>query len=60
MTTKTLGIARPDTGADKGVIGITAALVAGLCLLFVAGVSQASVLHDAAHDRRHISAFPCH
>lgn len=56
MTTRTLGAIREDTG----LAGIAAALLAGLCLLFAAGISQASILHDAAHDQRHAIAFPCH
>ncbi len=56
MTTKTQALVREDSG----FAGIAAALLAGLALLFVAGISQASVLHDAAHDQRHAIAFPCH
>lgn len=55
-TTKTLAAPREDTG----FAGITAALIAGLALLFIAGVSQASIVHDMAHDQRHVIAFPCH
>lgn len=39
------------------------ALFAGLLGLFViavAGQLQASTLHDAAHDVRHATGFPCH
>ena len=32
----------------------------GACLLVVAGHVQASTLHDAAHDVRHATGFPCH
>ena len=56
MTTKTLTAAKEDSG----FAGIALALLGGLSLLFVAGVSQASVLHDAAHDQRHAISFPCH
>lgn len=45
----------------------TSALMAALCvavlggsLLFVAGHVQAATLHDAAHDVRHATGFPCH
>lgn len=34
--------------------------VAGLGLLFAAGHAQSAALHDAAHDVRHASGFPCH
>ena len=38
------------------------ALVAliGLTVLFTAGLSQSQTLHDAAHDTRHSTGFPCH
>ncbi|WP_099824267.1 CbtB domain-containing protein [Oceaniglobus indicus] len=39
---------------------IAFALLAGLALLTVSGMAQATVLHDAAHDQRHAMAFPCH
>ena len=29
-------------------------------LLFVAGLAQSATLHDAAHDTRHATGFPCH
>jgi cobalt transporter subunit CbtB len=34
--------------------------VIGLGLLFVAGHAQSAALHDAAHDMRHATGFPCH
>ena len=56
MTTKTLAAAKEDTG----YAGIVTAFIFGAALLFVGGISQASILHDAAHDQRHAMAFPCH
>jgi cobalt transporter subunit CbtB len=35
------------------------ALLGGV-LLFVAGHAQSGALHDAAHDVRHATGFPCH
>lgn len=32
----------------------------GFALLFVAGHAQSAALHDAAHDMRHATGFPCH
>jgi cobalt transporter subunit CbtB len=58
MTTKTL--TSTSSGAATGLLPIVAALILGLGLIFVAGLSQAAVLHDAAHDTRHAIAFPCH
>jgi cobalt transporter subunit CbtB len=35
------------------------ALLGGM-ILFVAGHAQSQTLHDAAHDVRHATGFPCH
>ncbi|WP_225025853.1 CbtB domain-containing protein [Xinfangfangia pollutisoli] len=32
----------------------------GVATLFVAGHAQSAALHDAAHDVRHATGFPCH
>ena len=37
-----------------------AALILGFGVIFAAGHLQASALHDAAHDVRHATGFPCH
>jgi len=39
---------------------ILAALTLGGALVFAAGFAQSQVLHDAAHDVRHSTGFPCH
>ena len=36
------------------------ALILGLGIITVTGHVQASGLHDAAHDVRHATDFPCH
>ena len=36
------------------------ALLIGLGIVTLAGHVQASALHDAAHDVRHATGFPCH
>ena len=35
-------------------------LVIGLILIFIVGLSSPINLHNATHDVRHSSAFPCH
>lgn len=55
MNAKTAAI-----GIPSDIIGIAAAIVLGLGLLFVAGISQSAAAHDTAHDVRHAMAFPCH
>lgn len=32
----------------------------GMGVLFMAGHAQSAALHDAAHDARHSTGFPCH
>ena len=32
----------------------------GATIVFVAGLAHSQTLHDAAHDMRHATGFPCH
>ena len=32
----------------------------GSLMMFAAGHAQSAALHDAAHDVRHATGFPCH
>jgi len=36
------------------------ALILGLGVIALTGHVQAAALHDAAHDVRHATGFPCH
>jgi cobalt transporter subunit CbtB len=36
------------------------AAVFGLAMITITGHVQAAALHDAAHDVRHATGFPCH
>jgi cobalt transporter subunit CbtB len=36
------------------------AAVIGVAVITLTGHVQASTLHDAAHDTRHATGFPCH
>jgi len=56
MTTSTL----TQTHAANSVMPLIGAGIVGLFLVFIAGMGQAGVLHNAAHDVRHAVAFPCH
>ena len=60
MTTMT-ATTRPlsDSRATR-LVAIAGAALLGLGLMFVAGHVQANGLHDAAHDMRHATGFPCH
>ncbi len=51
------------TAASQTQSGIGAAIVAalmGVAIVVITGHVQAGTLHDAAHDVRHATGFPCH
>lgn len=56
MTTATQTIAK----SGSNVLAIIAAGFIGLGVVFIAGHAQSGALHDAAHDVRHATGFPCH
>ena len=56
MTTQTTAKAGQSTAL--GAFLLSAAI--GLGIISVAGHVQAESLHDAAHDVRHATGFPCH
>nr|WP_312529663.1 CbtB-domain containing protein [Paracoccus sp. (in: a-proteobacteria)] len=39
---------------------IVFAAIVGLGLVFVSGLAHSETLHDAAHDMRHATGYPCH
>jgi cobalt transporter subunit CbtB len=43
-----------------GLLPIALAALIGLGIVAITGHVQASALHDAAHDMRHATGFPCH
>lgn len=53
--------ATATTSARSSVLMQTVfvALIGGL-IVFAAGFAQSQTLHDAAHDMRHSTGFPCH
>lgn len=51
------------TATDGTAARYGAALLAGLiglAIIVMSGHVQAAALHDAAHDVRHATGFPCH
>ncbi len=46
--------------APSRLAAILASAAFGLAIIFVVGHVQADALHDAAHDMRHATGFPCH
>ena len=59
-TTQAHAIAAPQTKSASSTLSILAAAMIGLGIISVAGHVQAATLHDAAHDVRHATGFPCH
>lgn len=58
MTTTTTTTFSADRTA--ALISIAAVALFGAAVLFAAGFAQSATLHDAAHDVRHATGFPCH
>ena len=48
------------TKAASGLASIVMVALIGATLVFAAGLANSAVLHDAAHDTRHSTGFPCH
>ncbi len=46
--------------SSAGLLSILFVALIGATVLFVAGHAQSATLHDAAHDMRHATGFPCH
>lgn len=46
--------------AQSSLLPIIFSAIIGIAVIFVSGHVQAGALHDAAHDVRHATGFPCH
>ena len=44
----------------SNILPIVFSALLGLSVMVVVGHLQAATLHDAAHDVRHATGFPCH
>ncbi len=44
----------------RALLSVLAVALLGGALVFTAGLAQSAALHDAAHDVRHSTGFPCH
>jgi cobalt transporter subunit CbtB len=60
MKTTVKAIAAPQTSARTSILTAAFAVLMGVGVVFVTGHVQAAALHDAAHDVRHATGFPCH
>ncbi len=47
-------------GSQSRLFPIVLSALIGIGMIFVVGHVQAAALHDAAHDVRHATGFPCH
>jgi cobalt transporter subunit CbtB len=57
--TQTLSQARARPG-QSAIAAALAAFTLGALLVFVVGFSHPELIHNAAHDTRHATGFPCH
>ncbi|MGR3460743.1 MAG: CbtB domain-containing protein [Roseovarius sp.] len=48
------------TGTQTKALNILFVAIVGAGILFFSGFVQSTGLHDAAHDMRHATGFPCH
>ena len=46
--------------AASGLMSIVSVALIGATLIFAAGFANSAVIHDAGHDARHSTGFPCH
>ena len=53
-------IAKARAQANTATGAAVFTMLIGLGLIGLTGHVQAEVLHDAAHDVRHATGFPCH
>lgn len=44
----------------KTLMSIALVAFMGAMVVFTVGLAQSATLHDAAHDTRHATGFPCH
>ncbi|CAI8784990.1 Cobalt transporter [Pseudomonas sp. IT-P253] len=52
--------ASTTTTLSQRLTAAVCASILGACLVYFAGFSHIAAVHNAAHDTRHSSAFPCH
>ncbi|VVN66103.1 CbtB domain-containing protein [Pseudomonas fluorescens] len=59
-STRHAGTASTTSTLSQRLIVAIGASIFGACLVYFAGFSHIEAVHNAAHDTRHSSAFPCH
>ena len=56
----TISAKEASAASASSIPSILFAALLGAFFIFVAGIAQSETLHDAAHDVRHATGFPCH
>jgi len=57
----TTALTQTPTGVRSQRLLVTfGSILMGLSLVYFAGFSHLDLVHNAAHDTRHSSGFPCH
>lgn len=59
-TAVALNIEDHALSSRTGLMSAMFAMIIGVGIIAVTGHVQAAALHDAAHDVRHATGFPCH
>ena len=59
-TTAVLTADNQTSTSRTGLMSAVFAMIIGVGIIAVTGHVQAAALHDAAHDVRHATGFPCH
>lgn len=49
-----------SAASHSRLLPIFASAIIGVFMIFIVGHLQANALHNAAHDTRHATGFPCH
>ena len=60
MTTTKMTTLHETARQSSTLMQAVFALAVGGLIVFAAGFAQSQALHDAAHDVRHSTGFPCH
>jgi cobalt transporter subunit CbtB len=56
----TISTSTGTSDKTRALLSVLGMLMLGMVILFAAGHAQSATLHDAAHDVRHATGFPCH
>jgi cobalt transporter subunit CbtB len=68
VKTSATGVKTSAIGVKTTAVGVAAssrtaalsAILLGTAMIFLVGFAPIPAVHNAAHDTRHSSAFPCH